>query len=261
MGRGRVLFVEVVTAPLRWSEIVEVMTRPQPVTLPMVALFAIIPGYLVIGVMSARRTLNVPELPLDRLMPLQPAWSVVYLSLFLAVLLPVFVLHQQEIIRRTIFAFIFAWVLGFALFLAYPTVGPRPHAFAGEGFLSWMQMEIYAADAPYNCFPSLHVAQCFLAASALWCVHRGVGLVAGVWAFLVGLSTVYTKQHYVADVIGGMVLAAAAYALFLRRHPRDAIPERERQLAPVLAACGAAVYGLVVLVLWLAYELGGGKVY
>jgi len=249
------------TAAVQWKEIVALMKRRQPVTLPMVALFAIIPGYLVIGALSHGRTLNVPELILDGMMPLRPEWSLVYLSLFLAALLPVFVLHQQEIIRRTLLAFLFAWIVALAIFLAYPTVGPRPREFPGAGFLCWVQREIYASDAPYNCFPSLHVAQCFLAAFAVGCVHRAVGLAAAVWAFLVGLSTLFTKQHYVADVMGGILLACAGYGLFLRGHPHHAIPQRERELAPALAACAAGVYGLIVVVLWLAYELGDGKVF
>ena len=244
-----------------WAGIVEVMTRPQPVTIPIVALFSIIPGYLVIGNLSRGRDLHIPELPLDGMMPVQEGWSLVYLSLFCAALLPVFVLHRQDLIRRTVLAFIFAWIVAFACFLVYPTFGPRPKAFDGDGFLAWTLKEIYSADDPYNCFPSLHVAQCFLAAFAAYCVNRGVGWAAGVWATLVAISTVYTKQHYVADVIGGTILATAGYLIFMRGHPREAIPERERQLAPALAACGFAAYGLAVFILWLAYELGGGKVY
>ena len=57
---------------------------------------------------------------------------------------------------------------------------------------------------------SLHVAQCFIAALVCHRVHRGAGAVAGVWAFLVALSTLFTKQHYVVDVLGGILLAGVA---------------------------------------------------
>ena len=244
-----------------WAGIVELMTRPQRMTAPIIVLFCLIPGYLVIGYLSRGRALHVPELPLDRMMPVNEGWSIIYLSLFCAALLPIFVLHQQDLIRRTVFAFIFAWIVAFACFMVYPTLGPRPKQFTGDGFFAWTLKEIYSADDPYNCFPSLHVAQCFLAAFAAYCVNRAVGWVAGVWAFLVALSTVYTKQHYVADVIGGTILAAAGYWIFMRSHPRESIPKREQELAPALATCGFAVYGVMVAILWLAYELGGGKIY
>jgi membrane-associated phospholipid phosphatase len=111
----------------------------------------------------------------------------------------------------------------------------------------------------YNCFPSLHVAQCFLAAFAVHRVHRGVGMVAVLWAFLVGVSTVYTKQHYVLDVVGGIVLASVACAIFLRGYAREAIPESERRLAPILAAGAFATYGVLVAILWIVYSIVGGR--
>jgi membrane-associated phospholipid phosphatase len=85
-------------------------------------------------------------------------------------------------------------------------------------------------------------------------VHAGVGRLAFVWASLVALSTLYTKQHYVADVLGGIAVAWLGYALFLRRFPREATPEHERSLAPRLAAAAFGSYAAILLVfvtLWL----------
>lgn len=239
-----------------WDAIVKVMTRPQPVTIPMVALFSIIPLYLYIGSLVRGRTLYVPELILDRALPVEPAWSLVYGSLFLAALLPVFVVHQQELVRRTINAFLAIWLFSYVCFLAYPTVGPRPEGYVGEGFAAWGLRFIYSADHRYNCFPSLHVAQCFLAALACHRVHRGVGGVACVWAFLVGVSTLYTKQHYVLDAVAGAVIGYVAYAVFLRSYPYEAVPEVERRLAPVLALGAVGLYALFVGALWFLYLVG-----
>src|SRR5688572_14904491 len=185
-----------------WRALVELMTRPQPVTVEMVALFAIVPVYLVIGAWVQGGVVHVPEVGLDRMIAVRPEWSVIYLSLVLAALLPAFVVHQQELLRRAILAFLAMWLFSYACFLAYPTIGPRPAEVDGDGFFAWLLRVIYSSDVRYNCLPSLHVAQCFLAALVCHRVHRGVGLVAGAWAFAVGVSTLYTKQHYVLDVIG-----------------------------------------------------------
>ena len=199
---------------LGWRDIKDLMTRPQPVTIPMVVLFSIIPVYLYIGhAWIPGRTLHIPELALDRLVPVVPAWSVIYGSLFLAALLPVFVVHQQELVRRTIWAFLFIWLFAYACFVAYPTVTPRPAVVAGDDFFSW--------------------------------------------ASFVGISTLYTKQHYVADVIAGILLAGVAYVLLVRRYPREAVPERERRLAPALALGAAGLYGLFVAGLWFVYAFNG----
>lgn len=232
--------------------------RRQPVTIPMVVLALIIPIYLVIGgALVPGRTVYTPATWLDHALPLEPAWSVVYLSLFLAALLPVFVVHQQEMVRRTVNAFIAVWLVAYVVFLLYPTIGPRPLAkVVGGDFSVWLLQCIYASDFRYNCLPSLHVAQCFLAALVCNRIHRGVGAVAGVWAALVGVSTVYTKQHYVLDVISGALLAYLAYCIFLRSYPRSATPELERRLAPLLALGAVGTYGIMVGIMWIAYVNG-----
>src|SRR5258708_4005706 len=239
-----------------WNEVVGVFTRPQPVTLPMVTLFAIIPVYLVVGAFVSHGTLHAPELALDRALPLRPAWSAIYGSLFVAAFLPVFVLHQQELIRRTILAYLTVWLVSYAFFLIYPTAAPQHGEAIGVGFFAWALRGIYSSDVKFNCFPSLHVAQCFLAALSCYRVHRGVGAFAGMWAILVGLSTLYTTQHYVVAVFAGGLLAYAAFLVFLRGYPREAVPEVERRLAPILALGAFGVYGVIVLGLWLCDALG-----
>lgn len=245
--------------PAGWRQALALFGRPQPVPWPLVALLAIIPFYLFIPALALRgRELHRPELWLDDAFALEPAWSLVYGSLFLAAILPAFVIHRQELLRRTIHAYLAAWIFSFAVFIAYPTAAPAHAKAAGPGFLDWALRTIWGSDVPFNCFPSLHVAQCFLAAFACGRVHRGVGGVAVAWATLVAISTLYTKQHYVADVIAGVLVACAGYAIFLRDYARESTPEPERRLAPVLAAGAFALYGLFLVLFAILHALGSG---
>ena len=241
----------------RWSLAVELLNRPYPLTarviVPAVAFMLLVPGYLVIAVVTRGRTQHLPELALDRMIPLQPAWAPIYLSYFLFPFLPMLVIRQEEQVRRTFLAWLMVWLVGYACFLAYPTTLPRPIGELGVGFFAWFLLGIYEANAPRNCFPSLHVATPFVAALSCWRVHRGVGLAAVLWASIVALSTLFTKQHYAADVIAGIILAGMAYAIFLRTCPRVAIPESDRRAAPLLMLGLAGIYGLVVAGLWVAY--------
>jgi membrane-associated phospholipid phosphatase len=240
-----------------WRAAAKLFLRPQGVTWQMVALAVTIPFYLFIGFMVSGRTLHVPAVWVDDALPLEAGWSLVYLSLFLAALLPVFVVHQQELVRRTVNAFLATWLSAYVIFIAYPTVSSRQTGkVAVDGFSAWLLSAIYGADHRYNCFPSLHVAQCFLAALVCGRVHRGVGAVALVWATLVGISTLYTKQHYLLDAIVGAALGSAAAMFFLRGLPREAIPEDERRLAPLLALWAVATYGVMVAIMWVAYLNG-----
>ena len=241
---------------IRWSGIKALLTRPQPVTLPMVVLFSLVPCYIFVGVAVSGRDAVVPAIALDYALPVRSEWSLVYFSLFLAALLPFFVVHQRQLVHRTILAYLSAWIIGLSCFLIFPTVSSRPPTPVGDGFNDWLLRAIYSSDVKYNCLPSLHVAQVYLAAFACNIVHRGVGKVAFVWATLVALSTLLTKQHYVLDVVTGFALAVAAYAIFLRGFPRDEIPAHDRRYAPVMAGCAFGVYGVMVLLLLVPYAMG-----
>jgi len=237
--------------------VVEMLTRPYPlrarVVVPAVTLMLLVPGYLVIAGLTRGRPLHMPELALDRMVPLQPAWAPIYLSYFVFPFLPMLIIRQEEQIRRTFLAWLLVWIVGYACFLVYPTTLPRAVGEIGEGFFAWFLRGVYDGDPPRNCFPSLHVATPFVAAFSCYRVHRGVGIATGIWAALIAASTVFTKQHYVADVIAGMFLAGAAYVVFLRSCPRAAIPELDRRVAPVLMLGLIGIYGIVVASFWIVF--------
>ena len=63
-------------------------------------------------------------------------------------------------------------------------------------------------------FPSLHAANAFAAAVALWCLDRRAGRVALPVAALIALSRVFVGVHWPSDVVvGGIYGAAVAYGL------------------------------------------------
>ena len=214
------------------------------------------PLYFVIAILTRDRSTFAPELALDRAMPLQPAWMFVYGSLYVfVVLLPVLVVRQKELFRRALKAYLFVMTVAYVGFLLYPTAAPRPDDVTGAGFAAWSLRLAYSLDPPYNCFPSLHVAYAFVSALTSSRVHRGVGAVAAVWAALIGVSTLYTKQHYVVDVIAGAFAAYVAYLLFLRSYPREAVAEIDRRRAPGRALAAIGIFAFMVACFWVAYRL------
>jgi membrane-associated phospholipid phosphatase len=245
--------------PFRWHLVTESLARPYRVTAPMVLLVTLVPLYVLIPSWHPPPARYAPELALDRALPLVPAWALVYGALYLfLILLPVVVIRQHDLIRQTVYAYLLIWLVAYGFFFVlYPTVAPRPAKVTGQGFAVWGLRALYSADPPYNCFPSLHVAHSFVSALATARVHRALGIVATICAVLVAASTLFTKQHYMVDVAAGVLLAGVAYALFLRRHPPENVPEFDRRAAPALAACvgGVAVLGLTAY--WLAYLWNG----
>ena len=245
-------------APATWSQVVDSLNRPYRVTIQMVILVTLVPFYIFIAGAMPGRAVNVPALGWDRALLLQPAWVLVYGALYLfLILLPFFVVRHDELLRRTVFAYLAVWIASYICFIVYPTVAPRPANVLGEGFAVWGLRILYDADPPYNCFPSLHVAHSFVSALACYRVHRGLGVAAIGCAALVALSTLFTKQHYVADVLMGIVMAFTVYGVFLHRHPRDDIPNGDRRLAPVFGLGLMAVSGLALAGFWVAFMLTG----
>jgi membrane-associated phospholipid phosphatase len=240
---------------LRRDLVAQSLARPYKVTVSMVALIGMVPFYIFIAGPTPGRTQHVPAIALDGAIPLVPAWSLVYGALYaFLIALPIFVVREQAHLRRTVRAYLAVWIAAYVCFLAYPTVAPRPEQIAQEGFGAWGLELLYGMDPPYNCFPSLHVAHSFVSALACLRVHRGVGVAATIAATFVALSTLFTKQHYVLDVVAGVLMAMVAYAAFLRSS-RGPVPDLDRQAAPTFAWGILGCAGLGVGGYWIAYRI------
>lgn len=119
--------------------VVAMLTRPYPlrprVVVPAVALMLLVPCYLVIAVATRGWTVHMPATALDRMVPLQPAWSVIYLSYLLCPFLPVLMLRQEEQIRRTFLAWLLVWITGYVAFWCIrPSRRGRPTGRLGAAF-------------------------------------------------------------------------------------------------------------------------------
>lgn len=239
----------------------EALRRPYRVTPSMVILVLLVPFYIFIPtLLLPGRTLHAPALPLDDLVPLSPAWAPAYGALYLfLILLPVLAIRDEEHIRRTVLAYLLVWGTAYVCFLVYPTAAPRPIELAGNSFGVWGLRLLYGADPPYNCFPSLHVAHSFVSAFTCDRLHRPVGVISGVAASLVAVSTLFTKQHYVLDVAAGILLASIAYLVFLRGYsPPASMTRLDRQVATAFAAGLLGILGCVVAGLWVLHPWFAG---
>ena len=88
------------------------------------------------------------------------------------------------------------------------------HAPEWRGFYQ----HLHGLVTPFNAWPCLHVAQPLLIVLVVgrWTRHHGA--IAGLWLWfgLLSLSVLTTKQHYVWDVMTGMLLAVIVYRFIFR---------------------------------------------
>jgi len=170
--------------------------------------------------------------PLDAGIPVVPVFVIPYVSLtpYLAATMTLLLLLRIRLFRSAAAAMIVAWLVSYAFYFFLQSYVARPQL-TGQDPLTSLIRTVYAGDRPYNDFPSLHTSLSTIVAIHWWRVDRRAGVVSGLWTALIVASTVLIHQHYLADVAGGLVLAAAASAVSLRLLARE-----PRRLGPAGAA-------------------------
>ncbi len=152
--------------------------------------------------------------PWDSYIPLWSIWAVPYLlSLFwwLGSFIWAVAKMDDELYIALVVAIIFAMLTSYVIYLFYPTYIERPLLKEGEGWSVDLIRFIYSRDRSYNVFPSGHTYTSVLIA-LFWV--RWYPEKRWLWiiiALVVLLSTLFTGQHYFADVISGTLLAWAGY--------------------------------------------------
>ena len=157
------------------------------------------------------------QTPLDRALPVVPIFAIPYVSLipYIVVSLIAFLFFRVRVYRSAALTMIIVWFISYAFYFFLQSYIARPQITGTDPF-SGMIRSIYAADQPYNDFPSLHTSLSTIIAVHWWRVDRRIGVPAAIWTGLIVASTVLVKQHYVADVAGGLVLAGLTSVLVMR---------------------------------------------
>ena len=138
-------------------------------------------------------------------------WTIwVYLSEYPLMVLAIWLGTDDRERSRLFYAFILAAVIALAIFILWPTAVARESP-GSDGVTGLLWRWLYSVDTPANALPSLHVANTCLAATCLRRCGRAWQIVAPIWAALIVLSTLTTKQHYAIDIAGGVALAAFSY--------------------------------------------------
>lgn len=155
--------------------------------------------------------------PLDAALPAVPIFVIPYVSLqpIIYVSLVVLLLTRTRIFQSVSLSLIIAWFVSYAFYFFLQTSVLRPVLTSGD-VLTRMIRAVYAADNPFNDFPSLHTSLSTIIAMHWFRVDRRVGIIVSVWTVFIVASTVLIKQHYLADVVAGLLLAFGTSLLSMR---------------------------------------------
>ena len=101
------------------------------------------------------------------------------------------------------------------IFIFFPTTNIRPEI-AGNSLSALLMNRLYEMDQPTNLFPSIHCLVswfCFITIRGEKKIPKWYRIFSCIFALLVCASTQFTKQHYLIDIAGGILLAEGSYYL------------------------------------------------
>jgi membrane-associated phospholipid phosphatase len=161
---------------------------------------------------NARGHIHSLEMTVDDRIPLVPAFVFPYLSIYALLVISVwrFLRAETRVFTIAALAISLDLALSYLVFLFYQTQVERPVMLGSDissSILSW----VYSVDKPFNAFPSLHTSISTLLALLWWRTGSRIRPIIALWAALIIASTLLTKQHYIADVPGGIAVALVSY--------------------------------------------------
>ena len=178
--------------------------------------------FLIIGVYQfyfwcQRNPLTQPReirIRVDDWIPYRPQWVWIYSFLYYpAILYTNLMVNSSRQFTHLALSYLLLLLLQMAFFLLFPVVTPESwrrnqrQRNWPERFLAFVQ----SFDARSNSFPSMHTSVATLTALHL---YPSLGAWALAFPVLIGLSCLFTKQHYVIDVPAGGVLGWFAYYVY-----------------------------------------------
>lgn len=191
-------------------------------------------------------------LPFEAAIPFLPWMIIPYMSSGLFFCLVFLVAGSQNQLRILAQRTLLATVLASLVFIMYPLQYSWGRPAIAPGWLASLYASLDIMDKPYNQLPSLHVAYCLLFWQSLRLRLRPgpARILLATWLLLTAVSTVFTYQHHVLDVFGGIALALfCMWAVELR------VSEAQVAFYYLMMAGIVLAVGVCGLHSWLAFYL------
>lgn len=219
------------------------------VTAGLIALFLV--GYFGIGHSIEPLRARDWAFSFDERIPFISHSVWIYLLVFPAALMPLFVVRCPRLFRRTALAYLSVMAVSFICFRIFPVTSTGLRAPSELLELShpsdWAVSVLYSLDPPFNLFPSLHLSIASLAAFSAFKANRVFGIAALISVGFIGVSVCTVKQHILLDVLGGLALAALVAAVFLRSY------RVKDGFNPAYSWRGPALYVMFLILIYAGY--------
>lgn len=198
-----------------------------------------------------------PITVIDTLTPLVPSWIYPYAFVYFAAFVPAAVVNERPLFIRIAFCYFCVQLIAFSAFILVPVrMTLRPDFVEVDSFTTWGLNLCYFLDKPVNCCPSLHVALAFLGALTTRTVDRALGNIGLVVALLISLSTMLIKQHFLVDVILGLVLSVVSFQLIVAPYKPAQLTPHHRRKGRQRTLIMLISYSMVIGAFYISYAMG-----
>lgn len=148
---------------------------------------------------------NIPFLP----------WTfIIYISAFVQGAIAIRYIPPVFLPKALVIA-LYMVIIGLIFFILFPIEYPR-YLYPSANYL----IESFrTSDASGNCFPSLHVATTLFLTST-YCLFEKSSVrktLMWIWSIAIIISVLTTKQHYIVDILGGIILVIPCIFLLQKR--------------------------------------------
>ena len=156
---------------------------------------------------------------LDNRIPVIPAFTLIYFGSYIFWIVNYILICRinEERCYRFITADIMGKLICFIIYVTFPTTNVRPYIASSDIFANMLKF-LYTIDAANNLFPSIHCLvswYCFAGLRNCRTIPAWYRYLTLFIAVIICISTLTTKQHVIADVIGGVLLAEITWQVSL----------------------------------------------
>lgn len=150
-------------------------------------------------------------------------------------------LERRHLFQRYVLVFVGVLAVGLAIYFTYPAAPPWAASLTGHlapthkivievgselnaNIYGYLDSQIRSSN-PVAAMPSLHMAISFIVLLMAFRVNLLLGGLAVAYNAAMAFSLVYLGEHYVLDILAGVLLTLAVYtamSLWLRRRNREA---------------------------------------
>lgn len=158
-----------------------------------------------------------PKLPID-IFPLWPVWVIPYVlcyPLWFAGFAWAAFKMSDRMFRAFAVAFLVTCSVSVVIFFIFPTYVP-PAELHGNDLFTFLLRLLHENAGRYNALPSGHI---YISALLVFFYSLWYPRFKSLWILtlvIISLSTLYTAQHYILDIVAGLFVAALGYFVGLK---------------------------------------------